>query len=343
LAACLNEPEIHAITSMSNDQTQGFHPDSYTYCLKGSSRIECKGVGWPPQRPAVPSVLRVCQQSRGESLKIYTRLAAKYHAGSYPERELYFNIIYDSFYLGCGPWDDFKILVDILIMFNTTRPLQTKVRRGMDQLRTLRNILVDLNIFGAVPVAIWTAFPGLEKLSIVFYPYMEISDLEPNGYIDCKFTFSRPGKGKYEKRALWLAEKAASALKVVKNATPNWKLPTIEAVLRSDVKGDGDYYDSNSEESDDERSEAGSNGDNDEIVEEDDSTWYQQAAARMTHEVSREDIKLLKQRHHPSRKVGPGHNGSYPDKKCGEWLTDSETEGANDDYDRNYIYTGDEW
>jgi hypothetical protein len=54
----------------------------------------------------------------------------------------------------------------------------------MDHLRNLRNILVDLNIFGAVPGAIWTKFPKLETLSIVFYPYKEIQDAEPNGYFD---------------------------------------------------------------------------------------------------------------------------------------------------------------
>lgn len=43
---------------------------------------------------------------------------------------------------------------------------------------------MDLNIFGAVPGAIWTKFPKLETLSIVFYPYKEIQDAEPNGYFD---------------------------------------------------------------------------------------------------------------------------------------------------------------
>jgi hypothetical protein len=161
----------------------------------------------------------------------------------------------------------------------------------MDQLRNLRNILVDLNIFGAVPVAIWTKFLKLETLSIVFYPYKEIQDAEPNGYFDRRFAFTRPRNGRYEKRASWIVGTATSALEAVrKNTAPEWKLPTIVAVLRSDVITDGDHYDSDSEEEEEEISEDGSEGDDDEIVEVDDSIWYQQAAARMTHEVPKEEL-----------------------------------------------------
>ena len=290
LAASVHEPQFHTIGSISNDETQGFLPDSYPYCIKSSSGIDCREITWPVQRPPVPSILHVCQQSRGEGLKTYTRLAVKYHSCSQPGCELYFNVLYDIFYIGNEPWEGFKILVDILIKFNTTRPLQTKLRTGMDQLRNLRNILVDLNIFGAVPVAIWSKFPKLETLSIVFYPHKEIQDAEPNGYFNRRLALTRPQNGRHEKRASWVVRMAKSALEAVKkNTTPDWKLPTIEAVLRSDVIRYGDHYGSDSEE-DDELSEDGSTGDDDEIVEVDDSTWYQQAAARMTHEVPKEEL-----------------------------------------------------
>jgi hypothetical protein len=108
LAACVHEPQIHAIGSMSNDETQGLLPDSYAYCIKSSSWIDCREIAWPPQRPPVPSTLHVCQQSRGEGLKIYTRLAVKYHSCSQPGRELYFNVLYDSFYIGDEPWEGIK-------------------------------------------------------------------------------------------------------------------------------------------------------------------------------------------------------------------------------------------
>lgn len=67
--------------------------------------------------------------------------------------EIYFNTLCDSFYMGYKPWNEFKILVDILIQLNTTRTLRTNVRKEMKQLHNIRHLIVDLNIFGAVPAA----------------------------------------------------------------------------------------------------------------------------------------------------------------------------------------------
>ena len=100
LASRTEEPQTHAVTSMSNDNSQDFLPGARTYCLEGSSWINCKTKTWAPWRRRIPTILHACQQSRAVVLKIYTCLAARYHAGSWEEREMYFNTLYNSFYMG---------------------------------------------------------------------------------------------------------------------------------------------------------------------------------------------------------------------------------------------------
>jgi hypothetical protein len=94
------EPQTHAVTSMSNDNSQDFLPGTRTYCLEGSNWINCKTKTWTPWRRRIPTILHACQQSRAVVLKIYTCLAARHHAGSWEEREMYFNTLYNSFYMG---------------------------------------------------------------------------------------------------------------------------------------------------------------------------------------------------------------------------------------------------
>lgn len=335
LTARMDEPQTHAIAPMTEEESESYYSESYAYCLRGSSRINCEANRWPKRRRRIPFVLHVCQRSRGVALKIYTHIAARYESGSWPQCEAYFNTLYDSFYMGYEPWNEFKILVDILIKFNTTRPLQTKVQKDMEQLRNIRRLIVDLNIFGAVPAKVWTEFPKLEKLTIAFYAFNTISDTEPRAY-ERNLVFTKAQRGsKYGKRAQWVVTSAKSALEAAKtDGKFEWKLPVIEALVR---RVSNDEVDDFVEEEWTDREVS----DEDEADEDADATWYEQAAARMTHNVPKDEFKRLKHRHHPSRQVGC-YTSAFSDKGWGDWITDSETEGA-DHFDRRYISTDDDW
>jgi hypothetical protein len=76
--------------------------------------------------------------------------------------------------MGGMPWTDFKILIDFVISYNISRPLERIVCRHMDSLRGIRNLIVDFGIFGAVPLCVWSEFYRLEELAIVIYPFEHI-------------------------------------------------------------------------------------------------------------------------------------------------------------------------
>lgn len=119
------------------------------------------------------SILFVCQQSRSEAQKMFTRLPIY---GSEPDSgnaEGYFDTKYDTFYLK-GAWTEFKFLVDLLITINTTRSLRRSVQRSLEKIFEIRSLAVDLNTFGLLPLQIWTKFPQLEVLKIVYYPWNDV-------------------------------------------------------------------------------------------------------------------------------------------------------------------------
>jgi 2EXR family len=340
LAARVDEPQIHAFVSMNNDKSLTIYPDIYNYILNGSSRILCESREWPARKWPLSSILHTCHQSRAVALNIYTCLAAKKTLEVRPSQEAYFNTLYGSFYMGYEPWNDFKILVDIIIKLNTTRPLRTDVQKDMERLRNIRNLIVDLNIFGAVPACVWAEFPKLEKLTIAFYGYGTISEKEPGGD-ERELVFKKPQSGKYRKRSDWVVTAATKTLKAAKRSVmAEWKLPTVEAVLRRVDADEYNVVDSDSEDEDLDQNI--SNEEAEEADEDDDSAWYQQAAAKMVHDVPKQEIKRLKHRHHPSLKASfyKGPEG----KKMGDWLTDSETEGREElDDNREYLYTHEYW
>jgi len=195
--------------------------------------------------------------------------------------------------------------------------------------------MVDLNIFGAAPVKLWTRFNKLEKLTIIFYPYEEIADNEllRDGHrseIDPEFV--KPQRGTWHgKRAEWVVDLATKSIESSKTeAISGWKAPTVEALVRktgTDIDDDIEEEFTDEEmtveydDSDDER-DALERGDAE-------ANWRRQAAARMTHApVPREQIKTWKRKYLPSRKV------SFTEvmlrgKKLSSYVTDSETEQGN--------------
>jgi hypothetical protein len=98
--------------------------------------------------------------------------------------------------MGHQKWTRFKILVDLLIRLNTTRPLQTLVQKDLNRLQNIRFFIVDFNIFGAAPSRLWAEFNKLMKLTIIIYPYKMISDPEKMRYHNVP-SFITPQRGSY--------------------------------------------------------------------------------------------------------------------------------------------------
>jgi hypothetical protein len=297
MACRIDEPTIHDIESMRR------HSDSF-----GSSTIShgCGSDHW--QFPAVP---HVCQESRAAALKVYTFLPCS-HALRRSDHA-WVNTLYNSFYIGGDKWTQFKIFIDLLIRQNTTRPLPNAITHDLASLITLRFLIVEFNIFGAVPAKLWFEFPKLQVLTIAFYPRDEILDNEPEEDIfppNMRFvkTNLQPWP-KFQKRAAWIHKIATGSLLAAKNEEAlEGKIPRIEVVLRRTGDEEIDWEinaelgpDYVAEDPELDRNNATESSDNNR---DDNSLWYKEAAARVTQTVSMTDIKLWKQKYHPGERIG---------------------------------------
>lgn len=56
--------------------------------------------------------------------------------------------------MGGSEWTDWKILIDMIIKQNTTRPIHKSVASDVAALQSIRHLTVDLNIFGGAPAYI---------------------------------------------------------------------------------------------------------------------------------------------------------------------------------------------
>jgi hypothetical protein len=326
MACRIDEPTIHEIESI------GWHSDP-----SGSSTIShgCESDSW--RFPAVP---HVCQESRAAALKVYTCLPCS-HALRRSDHA-WVNTLYNSFYIGGDKWTQFKIFIDLLIRQNTTRPLPYAIMHDLASLTSLRFLIVEFNVFGAVPAKLWFEFPKLQVLTIAFYPRDEILDEElgeneiPEDIRFVKTNLQRWPK--FQKRAAWIHRVATDSLSTAKKEEAlEGKIPGIEVVLQrtGDEEIDGeingelgaDYVASGGEDPELDRSNTTGSSDNNR---DDDSLWYKEAAARVTQTVSMTDIKLWKQKYHPNRRVGlVGTAERATSKAKGSCYTDSEHESGN--------------
>ncbi|KAE8443656.1 hypothetical protein EG329_001514 [Mollisiaceae sp. DMI_Dod_QoI] len=266
----------------------------------------------------------------------------------------YFATLYDKFYMG-GRWDQYKVLVDMLIEKNTSRPLLSGVKADLERLRSIQHLIVDLDIFAAVPVDLWAEFPRLESLTIA----LDREYLDPYDVADTLYLI-KPKKGtRLGNRAEWLYEKALISLKAAREKHPfQWRIPKIDVVAQlTNISAEdgieeydsddgisqtsGDTYES---EQNGELEDGFENGSEDDLEdeledeledgkedeEEDDRSWYLQTAAQMTHAIPQSEFRTLKHKYQPSEKIGLGHWGWQPDreikKNLGDFITDSETE-----------------
>lgn len=263
------------------------------------------------------------------------------------------NTLYDTFYIGGYPWKSFKILIDLLIKMNTTRELQFGAQRQVENIQNIRLLTVDLNIYNALPVRLWTPFPKLEVFTIAFYPFTMINESEPQ--VDPEsFQFKKPyERSRFGKRADWISKHVTESFEGVVRDLPKWKVPKIDVMVRStgseedlEIYTASDYeYDLSCEEqdkSDDENEDRmereeermengeGDGGEDETKPEVDESIYYEQLEARMTHGVPREEIKRLKRKHHPSKTVGLADWESG--RPVGTYFTDSENESGGPEF-----------
>jgi hypothetical protein len=264
-----------------------------------------------------------------------------------------FNTLYDTFYIGGYHWQSFKILVDLLIKMNTTRDLQFGAKEEVKNIQNIRLLIVDLNIYSSLPTHLWLQFPKLELLTIAFYPFPTIHDIEPQEDPE-SLEFEKPYKrSRFGKRAEWISKTVTESFENIKKDLPQWKVPKIDVVVRlTGVDEDFEVEDALDYDSEDEceqgedaeekteggkeNEEDGNDDDDNEEAEDDlesevdESAYYEQLEARMTHEVPREEIKRLKRKHHPSKTVG------IADWECGRpvgtYFTDSENESGGPEF-----------
>ncbi|PVH76540.1 hypothetical protein DL98DRAFT_574322 [Cadophora sp. DSE1049] len=156
-----------------------------------------------------PIALRVCKKSRAEAKKVYALMLYRahykesfedrrydnqgrlYYDDQPGDRMCYINVLYNQFYMGGSRWYTFKVLVDLIIKSNTIRALASAVEEQLQGLTQIRH-LIDINIFGAAPLTLWSNF-DLEILTIVFDPSSTISgEVDEDDPFESRFLSSDP-------------------------------------------------------------------------------------------------------------------------------------------------------
>ena len=274
-----------------------------------------------------PAVLHVCRRSREEAVKVYTQLSTTMPYRRRSNRR-YINTLYDTFYLGGYEYEEFKVLIDLVVKANTTRQLLPEVQDDLERLQNIRLLTVDLTVFSAVPAKLWAHFSKLEKFSIAFYPSDMRADtvLIPSSTYDLELV--RPQRGtKFGNRARWLVSIIKKALEsAAKDVTPHWTVPRIEAVLLMTCRAFDDdvemeYKDEDTdieyECSDDEREDT-----------ERETKWRGQITAQITHTVSEHQINLWKRKYLPGRRAGTVELEAGEAIEDGSYYMGSKTEGG---------------
>ncbi|KAE8443657.1 hypothetical protein EG329_001515 [Mollisiaceae sp. DMI_Dod_QoI] len=316
-ASRTREPRVNIIEAMDGAQSSL----SFYVCSERQQKTRSSQVNNDDDCKTVPTILQVCRESRLIAQQVYTLMTLPvFDSEESSVREVYFNTLYDSFYMSSREtWTHYKVLVDLFIKLNSTRPLRQQVQRDVMRLQNIRILIVDFNIFATAPARVWAEFQKLEKIVIGIFPYDTIQNYEERSLeLRRRFECIVPQQGtKYGKRVSWLQEFAVRTLNKIKaDEVPQWVVPRLEVVIRKTGKDiDDEVVEKSSERKED--SAKSEQKDKDE-GRDNDSTWYRQAEARMKHGFSKKQLSLLKQKHHPSRR-----------KRSGDWITDSETEGGH--------------
>lgn len=73
------------------------------------------------------------------------------------------------------------VLIDLMIKASNAWRPSGSIARDLPRLAKIRHLMVDLNIFGAVPIELWAEFE-LDVLTIVFYTSSIIEDHRTSFY-----------------------------------------------------------------------------------------------------------------------------------------------------------------
>jgi hypothetical protein len=187
----------------------------------------------------------------------------------------------------------------------------------------------------------------LEVLTLVCYPGDTINDRE-NDKHGSRFwpdpKFVKPDRrSRHGKRATHITKLAAESLETAKKEIPSWTPPKIEVIVRR--TGTSDDWDLDDVwEDDDDGADLGS----DEEEDDEEAGYYAQLPDRMSHQAWKSEVKRLKHKYLPSRKM-PERPFWMPDgwedhlrskwpeslgtekplkERYGEVLTDSEAESG---------------
>lgn len=104
---------LAALTNFEETYAKTFAPlERYRTHVQGSSPVELRDKS---QRPSPPKLLGVNRESRMITLGMFTRMRYTCDYGHRVAGCAYFNTLYDTFYVGGGVWDDFKVIIDLVI------------------------------------------------------------------------------------------------------------------------------------------------------------------------------------------------------------------------------------
>jgi hypothetical protein len=264
-----------------------------------------------------PILLHVCQKARAETLKVYTKLACPTPWSGKARSLEYVNTLYNNFYLGGDIWSEFKVLADLVMCIERPKTLKESVVRDLHRIRNIHNLTVDINIFGDVPLRLWTEFPRLEKLTIALYPFdvfldrgLPVHQLDPTST-----NFLKPKRNSsHGRRATWITEYATAALQTTRKAhAPDWKMPTIDAVVRDTGNPYVDFGIKAAEDDDDISDESedeifGSDIEETECererrkeAEDAEKNWFSETQKRMAHTVSPAQVMELRRKYYSHR------------------------------------------
>lgn len=202
--------------------------------------------------------------------------------------------------MGGQPWKHFEIIVDLLILRNTTRQLMGSVLDDVTRYKQMRFLTVDFNIFAAVPASIWAEFPLLEKLTIVIYPSDDTRETEfLNHYQDPELV--KPQRGTIHGcRAVWVLKQAKAAIQAAQAyEMSSWKVPELEVLVRKTGGREDSWVESwwthdmaefkkaEGRDTDDEADDE-TDIDYDSDDSNDESGWFSKARAAMSHQKKRD-------------------------------------------------------
>lgn len=179
MAARVKKPRVYPLLSMQQDK---WHLDPYLTNdtedhFPGSSRVLRNDLDQEKPEKVELGLLQACSISRKAAQAVCARLPYTCHCHSPPSAPKYHNTLYDSYYIGGGPWYEFKIFIDLLVQQNSSRPLPREIYSELAGLLSIRLLLVDLTIFGAAPIKLWAAFRMLEVLTIVYSPEDQFDEI----------------------------------------------------------------------------------------------------------------------------------------------------------------------